>query len=57
MIPQDSFSKSGVCCNGSYRDYRDFRWGYIGVVGLYWGYMGIMDKKMETTVGYTEFGV
>ena len=25
--------------------------GFIGVVfGLYWGYMGIMDKKMETTI-------
>ena len=25
--------------------------GSIGViVGLYWGYIGIMEKKMETTV-------
>ena len=27
--------------------YRD----YIGVIlGLYWGYIGIMEKKMETTI-------
>ena len=25
--------------------------GYIGVIfGFYWGYMGIMEKKMETTI-------
>ena len=25
--------------------------GIIGVIlGLYWGYMGIMEKKMETTI-------
>ena len=23
---------------------------YIGILGLYWGYIGIMEKKMETTV-------
>ena len=28
--------------------------GYIGyILGLYWGYVGIMEKKMETTImGY-----
>ena len=26
-------------------------WGYIShILGLYWGYMGIMEKKMETTI-------
>ena len=33
--------------HGNYRDYR----GYIGInYGLYWGYIGIMEKKMETTI-------
>ena len=58
MIPQDSFSKSGVFfVMEAIGIIGDFIWGYIGVVGLYWGYMGIMDKKMETTLGYIEFGV
>ena len=27
------------------------------VLGFYWGYMGIMEKKMETTLmGYRELG-
>ena len=29
--------------NGNYRDYR-------GYIGFYWVYMGIMEKKMETTM-------
>ena len=33
--------------NGNYRDYRDYV-GYI--LGLYWGNIGIMEKKMETTI-------
>ena len=33
--------------NGNYRNYRD----YIGIIyGSYKGYMGIMEKKMETTI-------
>ena len=24
--------------------------GNIGILGLYWGYMGIMEKKLETTM-------
>ena len=24
--------------------------GYKGLQGLYWGYIGIMEKKMETTI-------
>ena len=25
---------------------------YRGYIGLYWGYIGIMEKKMETTIVY-----
>ena len=35
--------------NGNYRDYGD----YIGSIkGSYLGYIGIMEKKMETTIIY-----
>ena len=28
------------------------------MLGLYWGYMGILEKKVETTIiGYMGFGV
>ena len=26
--------------------------GYIGIRGSYWGYMGVMEKKMESTIVY-----
>ena len=29
----------------------------LRVLGLYWGYIGIMEKKMETTVMGLGFGV
>ena len=32
--------------NGNYKEHR----GYIGSIGLYWGCIGIMEKKMETTI-------
>ena len=33
------------------QSYIESYWEYIGVVlGLYWGYMGIMEKKMESTI-------
>ena len=25
--------------------------GYIGYIGIIWGYIGIMEKKMEATIG------
>ena len=25
---------------------------YIGIIGLYWGNIGIVEKKMETTIVY-----
>ena len=31
---------------------------YIGIIGFYWGYIGIMEKKMESTImGYIGFRV
>ena len=34
-------------------DSSEFRVPYIGVIlGLCWGYVGIMDKKMKTTIVY-----
>ena len=39
----DNGKENGNYYNGLYR----------GCIGLYWGYIGIMDKKMETTIlGY-----
>ena len=25
-------------------------WSYLALLGLYWGYIGLMEKKMETTI-------
>ena len=39
----DNGKENGNYYNGLYRGY----------IGLYWGYIGIMEKKMETTImGY-----
>ena len=38
--PQTLANRDNGKENGNYRDYR----------GLYWGYIGIMEKKMETTI-------
>ena len=35
-------------------------WGYIVIIRVYWGYVGIMEKKMETTIedwGYRGLGL
>ena len=32
-----------------YRDSRKYNGDYY-IIRLYWGYIGIMDKKMETTI-------
>ena len=32
--------------------------GYIGIIlGLYWGYIGIMEKRMETTIVYWGYDI
>ena len=43
----DNGKENGNYYNGLYRDYRV----YTGVIlGIYRGYIGIMEKKMETTI-------
>ena len=37
---------------GSYRDNGKENGNYCSILGLCWGYIGIMEKKMETTVVY-----
>ena len=31
--------------------------GYIGIIGILWDYIGIMEKKMEATIGLGGFSV
>ena len=37
---------------GLYWDNGKENGSYCSMLGLYWGYIGIMEKKMETTVVY-----